>query len=344
MNQVKWNKIDSFEYELLRADLMRTLWTEDVENPAYPKNDSDKEEVDDFDSEMPENFSTSTLTFTMGGANYNRGVSGYIFEKLKFKNRNSIQAQFWSALCDLCDSSHRFTIAWNNDAWFSLDDQYPEDDASEEDWEEYHRLCDEKYEEKDEAMLMLETDIIDLSRTICKKSENKTIEYSEIIKFIKLNKTIDWYEHEWEKAVKILLSMLESFFVAVKDKDFFSLYLDQFLPTAKEPHFDWRINPMLRDIFLGFLISNPFLVNDKGIIMKNQELFKLVFDGMDDLEDFLETKINIDTKFEEQIVIENFEKIIDKKFENSSWKIPDKTADQIKKFMKQDWGNYFVET
>ena len=54
MNQIKRNKIDSMDYEILRADLMSTFWTEDVENPVYPKDhlDEDEEETLDDDSQF----------------------------------------------------------------------------------------------------------------------------------------------------------------------------------------------------------------------------------------------------------------------------------------------------
>ena len=344
MNQIKWNKIDSMDYEILRADLMSTFWTEDVENPAYPKDHLDEDEEETLDDDSPNNLITTS--FSLGFTNdYRRGISGYIYEKLLFNNRDSLQAQFWSASCDLFDCIHRFTIAWNNDAWFSVDmDEYPEDDATDEEWDKYNRLCDEIYEEKEDAMLMLETDIIELSREICKKSEGEIIEYSDINKFIKLDKKIDWFETDWDDASKKLLSMLESYFLAVKDKVFFSSYMDEFLPNQQAQHFDWRINPMLRDIFLGFLISNPFLVNEQGVIIEDQQLFELVFEGKDNLKEFYDTNVNVGSKFENQIAIKDYKKILDKKFKTSPMNIDGHDFDEVKDMVRRNWGKNFIET
>ena len=157
MDQIKWKKIDSLVYEVFKADLMRTLWTEDVINPAYP----DKENKDEEEKESPKNI--EIVKWSLGGPTEGRGISGYIYEKLMFEDSDSLQAKFWNSTCDLLDLIHTFTVAFNNEGWHQLP-EYPEDDASEKDWEEYEANSEMYSEKKEDDMMDLETEILDLAR------------------------------------------------------------------------------------------------------------------------------------------------------------------------------------
>ncbi|SVB38344.1 uncharacterized protein METZ01_LOCUS191198 [marine metagenome] len=335
MNQIKWEKIDSLIYEVFKADLMRTLWTEEVKNPAYP----DKENKDEEEKESPKNI--KTVKWTLGGPTEGRGISGYIYEKLMFEDRDSLQAKFWSSACDLFDLIHTFTVAFNNEAW-DVFREYPEDDASEKDWEEYEADSEMWGEKRENDMMDLESEILDLARKAARTmNTTKKVEYSDVLSFIKLKKEIDWWEKEtWEIAKKELLTILESYFIAIRDKDFMSPYLDQLLPTRDEYHFDWRINPILRDIFLGFLIRNPFLIEEDGKLLKNQQLAKLVFEGRDHSGS---ENVAIGSKISDQIIIKDYESLSKSKFEVSPLS-DNGSLMEAQKFFAESWGNNYIKT
>jgi len=340
MDQIKWKKIDSLIYEVFRADLMRTLWTEDVKNPAYP----DKENEDEEELESPEN--VNVVKWTLGGPTEGRGISGYIFEKLMFEDRNSLQAKFWSSTCDLLDLMHTFTVAYNNEAWHEYL-EYPEEDASEKDWDKYNNICADNEEKNEENILDLESNILDLARKVRKKMNTaKEVDYSDALSFIQLSKEIDWWEKgTWKKAKKDLLALLESYFIAVRDKDFMSPYLDQLFPTRDEYHFDWRINPLLRDIFLGFLVRNPFLIDEDGKLLKNQQLAKLVFEGIDKIDDFLGIGAKVNSKISDQIIIKSYESLSKSKFEVSALRgRSDRSLVGAQKLLSESWGNNYIKT
>ena len=173
----------------------------------------------------------------------------------------------------------------------------------------------------------------------------KKVEYSDVLSFIQLNKEIDWWEREtWEIAKKDLLALLESYFIALRDKDFMSPYLDQFLTTMDQYHFDWRINPILRDIFLGFLVRNPFLIDKDGKLLKNQQLAKLVFEGLNN-DDFLEIEAKINSKISDQIIIKSYESLSKSKFEVSMLSGgSDRSLMQAQKLFSESWGNNYIKT
>ncbi len=311
MDQIKWKKIDSLIYEVFKADLMRTLWTEEVINPAYP----DKENKDEEEKESPKNI--ETVEWIIGGPTEGRGISGYIYEKLMFEDRDSLQAKFWSSTCDLLDLIHTFTVAFNNEAW----------------------------DVRTDDMMDLESEILDLARKATRTmNTTKKVEYSDVLSFIKLKKEIDWWEKEtWEIAKKDLLALLESYFIAIRDKDFMSPYLDQLLPTRDEYHFDWRINPLLRDIFLGFLVRNPFLIEEDGKLLKNQQLAKLVFEGIDKIDAFLGIGAKVNSKISDQIIIKGYESLSKSKFEVSLLS-DNGSLMEAQKFFAESWGNNYIKT
>ena len=341
MNQIKWRYLNTCSFELLRADFMRTMWNEDVANPAYPDDTFDFQSEDD-DQDTPDNVNFSRTSYVMGGVNYTRGVSGYIFEKLEFNNKNSMQALFWERFCDLADSIHRFTIGYNNDYWH----EYPEDEDEDEDVND--KAYEEYYEERYEDMMALEENIIALSRTASKsQKEQDSVCYDRVIKFINSKDSYvatEWADiDDWNKAQSILLKQLELFFCAVGPDPFFASYLDTYLPKQTAEHLDWRINPILRDIYLGFLTRNPFLIDMDKKILDDTQLLDLLFRNPDKpFPGALELK---QFNGKDVLHMENFDKLLENKYKVSMMFYPDYSYKEIEnKFKDGSLRSDYLET
>ena len=169
------------------------------------------EDTIDETEESPENVITSTMT--IGGGNYRRGISGYIYEKLELTDRKSLQAIFWERTCDLLDSIHTFTIGFNNDFWHEPPNYDEDNDDMDEElpWDEY-------YKQANSDMVSLEDDIVDLARKVSKaQKESEQVSYDRIIDFINSKDdylNIEWADIEsWKEAKKCLLSQMEKYFV-----------------------------------------------------------------------------------------------------------------------------------
>ena len=256
MDQIKWENLNKIILTMLRENLFQKFYDSSVPNPAYPKEESSMNE------DVPENVVYSTTT--IGGDHTRRGVSGQIKEYFNCLDEESIQFQFWETACDLFDSHYAFTVAFNNDVW-----HYPEDDESDESWEE-------NYARKHENIINLEDQIVDLCREVRLEligaSSSEQIDYSHVRNFISNNfKDKDWYEFEgWDEACKELLKNLKIFLIALGPNKFLDQNVENDMQTQWDnnvEHFDWRLNPILRDLYLGFLFRNPILVpnNDKEL-------------------------------------------------------------------------------
>jgi len=256
----------------------------------------------------------SSIIFRM--PNYDRGRSGYMLEMLKFSNKDSIQAVFWERFCDLADTIYTFTVSYNNDHWHKFPEF--EDDVDENNQEKVFKKIDEK---KYDDMSALEMNIIALSRAVSKsQKEQDTVCYDRVVKFINSKDSYlntKWIDiDDWNKAQRLLLQQLELFFYAVGPDPFLFSYLDEMLPEHTAQHFDWRINPTLRDIYLGFLTRNPFLIDlDKNILQETQLLdllFKdpdMSFSGALDLKQF---------NGHDVIDLENFNQLLENKYRVSA--------------------------
>ena len=339
MNQIKWKYINSCSFEIIRADFMRTLWNEYAPNPAYPEEDT----IDETE-ESPENVITSTLTF--GGGDYRRGISGYVYENLELTDRKSLQAIFWERTCDLLDSIHTFTIGFNNDFWHEPPNYDEDNDDMDEElpWDEY-------YEQTNSDMVSLEEDIVDLARKVSKaQKESEQVSYDRIIDFINSKDdylNIEWADIEsWKEAKKCLLSQMEKYFVAVGPDPFLSSYIDEYLPKQQQEHFDWRINPILRDVFLGFLTRNLFLVDINKKLLEDTQLTDLLFEDEDS--SFQALYIN-DFNGKDVLSIEDYDhkgSFMEWKYEKSYFKGhggEDVSYKEYVEFFKKNLGSNFVE-
>jgi len=273
MDQVKWKNFSLAILTMVRENVFQEFYDPNIPNPAYPEEKTQSRE------ETPENVIYSTVTF--GGDHSRRGVSGYIKEYFSCLNEESLQFQLWQAACDLFDSHYAFTVAFNNDTWHYLDEEDEEDENNDGAWEAI-------YEAKYEAEINLEEQISDLCRNIRKRKLSKnTIDYSLIKSFIAKDfKNKDWYQFDsWDAACKELLKNLELFLLALGSNKFLDKYFDKSIQTQWDnnvDNFDWRLNPILRDLYIGFLIRNPILVSDKGSMLKKPFL---VLDYLIEIED-----------------------------------------------------------
>lgn len=336
MNQVKWKYLNSCSFEILRADFFMTLWDDEVNNPAYPDNE---DEVDDIDVPDNVNYSRSTITF---GGGYRRGISGYIFENLKFNNRKTIQAVFWERFCDLLDSIHTFTIGYNNDYWHEYPDFEDDidEDAQDEAYEKY-------YEKMNNDIIQLEDEIIDLARMVSKSnSESDKFCSKRVSRFIDAKKNyidVQWHDIEkWDDAKKVLLQQLELFFEAVGPDPFLISYIDNYLPKQDKQHFDWRLNPILRDIFLGYLTRNPFLMDLDGNLLKDTQVSESIFNNPENSFGSIIKSKEFDGI--NQIIIEDYESLIEGKYKRSVMSDRDVSYSEALAFWKENLGTYFVQT
>ena len=163
--------------------------------------------------------------------------------------------------------------------------------------------------------------IIALSRAVSKSQKEQDIVcYDRVLEFINskdIYLNTKWIDiDDWNKAQRLLLQQLELFFYAVGPDPFLFSYLDEILPEHTAQHFDWRINPTLRDIYLGFLTRNPFLIDlDKNILQETQLLdllFKdpdMSFSGALDLKQFNGYDV---------IDLENFNQLLENKYRVSA--------------------------
>lgn len=281
MDQIRWENLNKTILTMLRENLFQKFYDSSTPNPAYP------EEKSSINEDVPENIVYSTMTF--GGDHTRRGVSGQIKEYFNCLDEESMQFQFWETACDLFDSHYAFTVAFNNDAW-----HYPEDDESDESWEA-------NYERKYEDIINLEEQIVGLCREVRLEligtSSSQLIDYSHVKNFISYNfKDKDWYEFEdWDQACKDLLKNLKIFFMALGPNEFLDQNVENDMQTQWDnnvEHFDWRLNPILRDLYLGFLFRNPILVSNN-----NKELKKPyeVIDYIIEEKNLMKTSIVIDS-------------------------------------------------
>lgn len=310
MNQIKWRRLNTFSFELLRADFMRTVWNEDVVKPN--------------------SIGSSEIIFKI--SNYDRGRSGYMLEMLKFSNKDSIQAVFWERFCDLADTIYTFTVSYNNDHWHKFPEF--EDDVDEKTQEKAFKKIDEK---KYDDMSALEMNIIALSKEVSKSQKEQDIVcYDRVIKFINSKDSYlntKWIDiDDWNKAQSLLLQQLELFFYAVGPDPFLFSYLDEMLPEQTAQHFDWRINPILRDIYLGFLTRNPFLIDMDKKILDDTQLLDLLFRNPDKpFPGALELK---QFNGRDVLHIENFDKLLENKYEVSFVFFPDCSYKEIENMHK----------
>lgn len=336
MNQIKWKYLNSCSFEILRADFFMTLWNDEADNPAYPDNE---EEVDEVDVPDNVNYSSSTITF---GAGYRRGISGYIFENIKFNNRNTLQAVFWERFCDLLDSIHTFTIGYNNDYWHEY--PYFEDDVDEDIQE---KAYEKYYEKMNDDIIKLEDDIVELARTVSKSNnESDKFCYKRVNRFIDAKKNyidVQWCDIEkWDDAKKVLLNQLELFFEAVGPDPFLVSYIDNYLPKQDKQHFDWRINPILRDIFLGYLTRNPFLMKLDGGFLKDTQVSESLFNNPKNSFGNMIKSIEFDGK--NQMVIDDYDSLIEEKYKRSVISNENMSYKETVAFWKESLGTYFVQT
>ena len=310
MNQIKWRRLNTCSFELLRADFMRTVWNEDVVKPN--------------------SIGSSEIIFKI--SNYDRGRSGYMLEMLKFSNKDSIQAVFWERFCDLADTIYTFTVSYNNDHWHKFPEfEYDVDEKTQE--KAFKKIDEKKYDD----MSALEMNIIALSKAVSKSQKEQDIVcYDRVIKFINSKDSYlntKWIDiDDWNKAQSLLLQQLELFFYAVGPDPFLFSYLDEMLPEQTAQHFDWRINPILRDIYLGFLTRNPFLLDlDKNILQETQ-LLDLLFRNPDKpFPGALELK---QFNGRDVLHIENFDKLLENKYEVSFVFFPDCSYKEIENMHK----------
>ena len=332
MNQVKWSYLNTLSFEMLRADFMRTLWNEEKPNPAYP-NDTTKENTDE---DIPKNINFTSSTITFGGGEYRRGISGYISEYLELNDRETLQAIFWEHFCDLADSIHTFTIGYNNDYWH----EYPYDDDDDDD------AINDYYEAREDDIRDLEEDIIDLARKVSKLNlEQKNISYTRTQRFINAKENyrdIKWQEiDKWSNAKKILLEQLELFFFAVGPDSFMSSYISEYLPKQTAQHFDWRLNPILRDIYLGYLTRNPFLVDLSGKILEDTQVSDLLF--KEPKNSFKNALSHLDCDGKNTLLISDFDNLIKAKYKSSYLFRPQHTYEEVEEHLKNAYGsNFFI--
>ena len=253
MDQVKWKNFSLAILTMIRENMFQEFYDPNISNPAYPEEKTQSREG------IPENVNFSTIT--IGGNHSRRGVSGYIKEYFSCLNESSLQFQLWQTACDLFDSHYSFTVAFNNDNWHYPDDK--NEDEDEEAWEDI-------YQAKYEAEINLEEQISDLCRNIRKRNLSEdTIDYSFIKSFIAKDfKNKDWSEFDsWDEACEELLKNLELFLLALGSNKFLDKYFDKSIQTQWDnnvDNFDWRLNPILRDLYIDFLVRNPILVFIKG--------------------------------------------------------------------------------
>ena len=115
------------------------------------------------------------------------------------------------------------------------------------------------------------------------------------------------------------------------------------LPEQTAQHFDWRINPILRDIYLGFLTRNPFLIDlDKNILQETQ-LLDLLFRNPDKpFPGALELK---QFNGKDVLHMENFDKLLENKYEVSIFLSPDYSYKELENMYKDGTvGNNYTET
>tara|TARA_Y100001935_G_scaffold253550_1_gene259994 strand:- start:106 stop:1125 length:1020 start_codon:yes stop_codon:yes gene_type:complete len=338
VNQIKWKYINSCSFELLRADFMRTLWNEEVKNPAYTDEDHDQEEID-----VPDNvnysYSRSTLTF---GIDYRRGISGFIFENLNFNDRKSMQAVFWERVCDLLDYVHTFTIGYNNDYWH----EYPdfEDDVDENIQD---KAYDDYYEKRNDDIVELEDDIIELARKVSKSNnESDKFCFKRVVQFIDAKESyvnVEWADiKNWDDAKKTLLKQLELFFEAVGPDPFLISYIDNYLPKQQQQHFDWRLNPLLRDIFLGYLTRNPILLDLNGKLIKDSQIFDLLFN--EPKNSFYDSVKPNNYNVGDVIICENYDELVEEKYKVSLMSDNGLSYKETLSFWKESLGTYYVQS
>ena len=260
MDQIKWENFNLALLILVRDNALNHFWDEDVQNPAYPDREEDLKKKDG-----PSN--VNVISYTFGGPSTERGISGYLRENFQAFPEDSIQYKLWDSAAVLFDSIHRFTVGLNNNWWH----EYPEYPSKEEEKliTEYENLSDKIFEQKEEDEILLEDDILELSREQSKKtSEDRKINYQSILEFInkKNNLIQEWSEYEsWEAAKKELLTQIRLYLEALGPNKYLYALMESGLKTLEDqPHLDWRINPLLRDFFLGFLFRNPIFVNESG--------------------------------------------------------------------------------
>jgi hypothetical protein len=259
-SQINWKNQNIVIWMLILFNLSDFLEYDPDEFIEYEPNDPKKK-----DKKKKKNIPNNVVyqSYTIGVDTRKRGASGYYQENMNYLDEDSLQYQLWSSACDLFDSHYTFTVAFNNDAWHWLDDD------SDEAWESRHQ-------DKDEEMIVLEDKILDLCRNIRTRSVvTEEINYSSVIKFISNDyRDIDWYDYDsWDQACKKLLENLELYFQALGT----NLYLDAYYEfmhklIGHKQHFDWRLNPILRDLFFGFIFYNPILVSNNGEIIKKDPL------------------------------------------------------------------------
>ena len=284
MDQINWKNKSLTTWSMVVANLYQ-FYDESIENPAYPK---------EKDSPWKKNKPTNVVyeSVTLGADTRRRGASGHIEEYLNCLDKDSLQFQLWAAACNLFDSHYSFTVDFNNDAWHDL-----EDDKDDEAWEAH-------YEVKHEAIIILEDKILDLCRDIRKrKFNNDVIDYASIRNFITKDYTYDWYDFKsWDEACTELLKNLELYLLALGPNEFLDKYYEKINQKKRDSnvnHFDWRLNPILRDFYFGFIFRNPLLVSNNGKMLKDPFMI------MDFLMKNVEKKIYTNIKEKESLINES---------------------------------------
>jgi len=156
---------------------------------------------------------------------------------------------------------------------------------------------------------------------------------------------IEWADIEsWKEAKKCLLLQMENYFLAVGPDPFLYSYIDEYLPKSQQEHFDWRINPILRDVFLGFLTRNLFLVDINKKLLEDTQLTDLMFEDQDHSFQ-ARFKIN-DFNGKDVISIEDYDSLLEWKYEVGYFKEhggENLSYKEYTEFFKKNLGSNFVE-
>ena len=180
------------------------------------------------------------------------------------------------------------------------------------------------------------------------KSNNESDKFcsKRVSRFIDAKKNyidVQWCDIEkWDDAKKVLLQQLELFFEAVGPDPFLISYIDNYLPKQDKQHFDWRLNPILRDIFLGYLTRNPFLMDLDGNFLKDTQVSESLFnDPENSFGGMIKSK-----EFDgiNQMVIEDYDPLIEEKYKRSVMSNRDVSYNENLAFWKENLGTYFVQT
>ncbi len=261
-SQIIWKNLYDADRQILISNIFEKF---------YKKTRTEDNSFEDnpFANDLPPN--VKTQTYTLKSASFEIGQSGYLVNDLIALTEGSAQKKIWELTCKLMDIYYQFTVGINNDRYLQL----PEEEF-------YNQI-----------------DLVDKLKNILRKkiNVNQTEDLKawlpSIINFEKGfdENNLDFFFPDWDSAEQEVIRLFELFHQALGNYPLAYRDFEIIMKLNKDKdHFDWKVNPFIRDSFITFLSLNPFNVDFGGKIMnKEHKVANYIFANKTNLNQCLNT-------------------------------------------------------